>query len=550
MLGSPLRMAAGAAAVLIVSTPVLAQRGPLPIAAVSGQVPAASPSQPPARRLSLDEAVRLALEQNLQIKIARLDPQIQDVAVAQARASWSPALSTTFTRNAQSQPAQSAIVPTSQNATFATGVGVAQTLPWGGHYSVDWNNERQTTTNILSDFSPLLLSTTNLSYTQPLLRNFSIDQIREQLAISQKRRDLSDIDVRGVVAEISRRVESAYWDLVYANDNVAVQRQALDLSRQSLGENQQRVANGTMARVDIVQDEAEVAANQQNVIIAEGAVASAQNRLRVLIFDPSTPDVWSIALEPSDAAPFDDRPVDVTAAVARALQDRTDLQQARNAVDQNAVALRFSRNQILPDVSLVLNYGTFGVGGTELTPVDLSSASNVLPSSRSIVSERGYGSVLGDVFAGAYPQWTIGVQIGYQLSTSLARANLARAQLEADQTQLRVKDLEMQATLQVREAAQQVETNQKRVVAARASTALQREKLEAEQRKVAAGTSVPFFVIQAERDLAQAQTLETRALLDYEKARVDFDAIQEVPPPGVGDSTAADTLPVAAGIRR
>lgn len=550
MLGSPLRMAAGAAAVLIVSTPVLAQRGPLPLAAVSGQVPAVSPSQPPARRLSLDEAVRLALEQNLQIKIARLDPQIQDVAVAQARASWSPALSTTFTRNAQSQPAQSAIVPTSQNATFATGVGVAQTLPWGGHYSVDWNNERQTTTNILSDFSPLLLSTTNLSYTQPLLRNFSIDQIREQLAISQKRRDLSDIDVRGVVAEISRRVESAYWDLVYANDNVAVQRQALDLSRQSLGENQQRVANGTMARVDIVQDEAEVAANQQNVIIAEGAVASARNRLRALIFDPSTPDVWSIALEPSDAAPFDDRPVDVTAAVARALQDRTDLQQARNAVDQNAVALRFSRNQILPDVSLVLNYGTFGVGGTELTPVDLSSASNVLPSSRSIVSERGYGSVLGDVLASVYPQWTIGVQIGYQLSTSAARANLARAQLEADQTQLRVKDLEMQATLQVREAAQQVETSQKRVVAARASTALQREKLEAEQRKVAAGTSVPFFVIQAERDLAQAQTLETRALLDYEKARVDFDAIQEVPLPGVADTTAADTLPVTAGIRR
>ena len=527
MLVSPFRIAAVAAALAALSTPALAQRGPVSLRAAAGQAPLTQ--TPAARRLSIDEAVRLALEQNLQIRIERLEPQIQDVGVAQARASWSPNLSTTVARNAQSQPAESAIVPTSQNATLATVIGLSQTLPWGANYSVSWNNERQTTTNILSDFSPLLLSTTNASYTQPLLRNFSIDQIREQLAISRKLRDLSDVNVRAVVTGITRRVENAYWELVYADENLKVQQQNLDLSQQSLRDNQQRVALGTMARVDIVQDEAEVATNQQSVIIAEGSIRMAEDRLRALIFDPSTPGLWAIPLEPSDAAPFDDRPIDVEVAVARALKERTDLLQARNGLEQNAIALRYDRNQLLPDVNAVVGYGTFGVGGTELSPVDLSIASSVLPSSRSIVSQRGYGSVLGDVFASAYPQWSVGVQIGYQLSTSTARANLARARLEDDQAHMRLKDLEMQATLQVREAAQLVETNQKRVIAARATTALEAEKLAAEQRKVAAGTSVAFFVIQAQRDLAEARTLETRALLDYNKSVVDFEAVQEVP---------------------
>lgn len=528
MLVSLFRIATTAAAIAVFSTPAFAQRAPLSPAAAAGHASYGSAAPQP-QRLSLDEVVRLALEQNLQIRIERLDPQIQDLAVAQARASWAPTVSTTLARNAQSQPAQSAIIPTFKNAALATGVTVNQTLPWGGTYVANWNNERQTTTNVLSNFSPLLLSTTSVSYTQPLLRNFSIDQIRAQLATSRKLRDLSDINVRAVVAGLTRTVENAYWDLVYAHDDLNVQRQSLALSQQSLRENQQRVANGTMARVDIVQDEAEVANNQQSVVVAEGAVKSAQNRLRVLIFDPSTPGFWSTSLEPSDAAPFDERPVDVEAAVARALKDRTDLQEARNGLEQNAVTLRYDRNQLLPDVNVVLNYGTFGVGGTELSPIDLSQASSIAPSSRSIVSERGYGSVLGDVFASAYPQWSVGLQVGYQLKTSTARATLARAELEADQTRMRLEYLETQAALQVRDAAQQVETNQKRVVAARASAQLQQEKLEAEQRKVAAGTSVPFFVIQAERDLAQARSLETRALLDYNKALVDFEAVQEVP---------------------
>src|SRR5690348_3566342 len=142
MLVSPFRIAAVAAALAALSTPALAQRWPVSLRAAAGQAPLTQ--TPAARRLSIDEAVRLALEQNLQIRIERLEPQIQDVGVAQARASWSPNLSTTVARNAQSQPAESAIVPTSQNATLATVIGLSQTLPWGANYSVSWNNERQT----------------------------------------------------------------------------------------------------------------------------------------------------------------------------------------------------------------------------------------------------------------------------------------------------------------------------------------------------------------------------------------------------------------------
>jgi outer membrane protein len=529
MLLSPFRIAAVATAITAFSTPVLAQRLPRSFVPAEAQAPPARSSPgSAARRLTLDDAVRLALEQNLGIQIERLDPEIQDVAVAQARASWAPNVSTTLARNAQSQPAESAIVPTSQNGTFATGLALNEILPWAGSYSAAWNNQRQTTTNILTNFSPLLQSTLSVSYTQPLLRNFSIDAIRQQLAISRKVRDLSDLNVRAVVIGTTRTVKDAYWDLVYANDNLDAQRQSLDLAQQSLSDNQRRVALGTMARIDIVQDEAEVANNQQNVIIAEAAIKSAEDRLRVLILDPATSDFWSTALEPSDIAPFEERAIDVDAAIARALRDRTDLQQARNGLQQEDVTLRYDRNQLLPDVSVSVNYGTFGIGGTELSPVDLSLASSVLASSRSIVSQRGYGSVLGDVFGSAYPQWSIGLQVGYQLGTRAAEANLARARLQSKQAQLQLENLEVQAALQVREAARQVETDQKRVRAARASAQLQQQKLEAEQRKLAAGTSTGFFVIQAQRDLAQARTLETQALLDYNKALVDYEAVQEV----------------------
>jgi len=525
------RTALFAVAALVFSTSAFAQSGHSLVAAAqaaAAQGSAQLDQTGATRSLSMDDAVKLALEQNLGIRIQRIDPQIQDLGIGQAKALWTPTLTSSLSRNSVSQPASSVIVPTSQTGTFGTGIGMNQALPWGGSYNANWNNQRTTSNSILNNFSPQLQSAVSLAYTQPLIRNFSIDQIREQVQLSQKVRDLSDIQLQAVVTGTSRAVRNAYWDLAGAIANLKAQQQSLELSQQSLRDNQKRVEIGTMAPIDIVQAQAEVASNEQGVIVAEATIKQAQDNLRTLVLDPAAPDFWSVVFEPTDSPAFAAQAVDIDAAVRNALSQRSDLRSAKNSIEQSDVNIKFFRNQILPDVNATVNYGTFGIGGSQLTPVDITNPS-AFSAVRNIISQRGYGSVLGDVFSSAYPQWTVGVQFGYPIGRSVSEANLARARLQYQQAQTQMKNLEMQVAAQVRSVGRNVQTNQQRVRSAAASRELQERKLEAEEKKLAAGMSSSFFVFQAQRDLSVARVAEIQAVLDYNKSLVDFDAVQQVP---------------------
>jgi outer membrane protein len=544
------RICTVAAAIVCVSVSAFGQSGQ-PSLSNAVQAAARTTAMQPStsvRRLSIDDATRLALEQNLGIRIQRVDPQIQDVGVWQARSFWAPNFTTSFNKNSNSQPAQSAILPSFQNGTLSSGVGLNEVLPWGGSYSANWNNQRLTSTNILNNFSPQLQSALNVNYTQPLLRNFSFDQIRQQVQNSKKVRDLSDIQLRGVVTGTMRNVKNAYWDLVYAINNLKAQQQSLALSQQSLKDNQKRVEIGTMAPIDIVQAQAEVASNDQGVIIADANIKQAQDNLRALILDPGAPDFWTVEFEPTDEPAFSEQPIDVDEAVRNALSKRSDLMSAKNSLEQSDVNIKYYKNQVLPDVNASVNYGTFGVGGTQLTPVDLALAATGLAPNRAILAQRGYGTVLGDVFGSAYPQWSVGVQFGYPIGASTAQANLARVKLQYEEAQMQMKNVELQITTQVRAVARNVQTNQKRVQSARASRELQQKKLEAEEKKLAAGMSSTFFVFQAQRDLSIARVVEIQAIADYNKSLVDFQAVQEVPVGGgFGGITTAGTGAISTG---
>jgi len=199
-------------------------------------------------------------------------------------------------------------------------------------------------------------------------------------------------------------------------------------------------------------------------------------------------------------------------------------------------------------VNANVTYITTAAGGTQLSQVDLAAAAAGAAISRSVVAERGFGSVLGDVFQNTYPNWTVGISVGYPLGASTAHANLARVRLQYEQAQTQLKNLQMQVATQVRGAARNVTTNQQRVQSAKASRELQEKKLEAEEKKLAAGMSSTFFVFQAQRDLALARTAETLAISDYNKSLVDFEAVQQVPLGGGGGGiTTAGSGAVATG---
>ena len=491
------------------------------------------------RRLSIDEAVQLAIEQNLGIRYQRIDPQIQDTGIALAQSSWRPNFSTSLSRQSQTSASTSSLSGGAtgiDNGTFATAVSLAQTLPWGGNYSAAWNSSRFTTTNLFSSFSPQISSNLNLQYTQPLLRNFQVDAIRQQVALSRKVRDLSDIQLQSIITQTLRSVRNAYWDLSYSINNLKAQQESLALSQRSLTDNRKRVEIGTMAPIDIVQAQAEVATNESSVIVAEAAIRQAQDNLRTLILDPGTADFWTVNFEPTDAPSFDARAIDVDGAVKTALDKRSDLRSAKNALDQSDINIKYYTNQIKPDVNANIGYNPVGVGGTQLSAVDFVAVASGKAVNRTVVSDVGFGSVLGDVFQSTYPTWTFGITVGYPLGANTAHANLARVKLEYEQAQVQLKNMQMQVVTQVRGAARNVRTNQQRVQSARASRELQEKKLEAEEKKLAAGMSSPFFVVQAQRDLSLARTVEIQAISDYNKSLVDFEAVQQVPINGGGGS--------------
>jgi outer membrane protein TolC len=508
---------------------------PAPQQPASAQQPAGDGR--PVRRLTADEAVKLAIENNLGIQISRLDPQIEDLNVLSARTAWAPAFNTQFQNNSLQRP--SANIYTGSNEAnfkqdvFTSNFGIQQTLPWGGLYDVGWDNSRSSSNNPGNTWKPQLNSALSLNYQQSLMRGWAIDNIRQQVQVSQKNREIADVGLRQTLAATTRTVRNAYWNLAYAVASLAVQQQSLELAQESLRNTRSRVEIGTVPPIDIVSDQSEVAAREEAVIVAQANIATAEDTLRAMVFDPAMPDFWNIRIEPTELPPFQPTSVDVEAAVRNALDRRTDLQQAKTSLEATEINIRFFRNQTLPDVQANLNYGLAALGGTQLPRAVLPGVP-VDPTAPAETLQKSYQSVLRDLLGLSSPSWTAALSITYPIGTSQAEANLARTRLQYNQAQTRLKNQQLQVATQVRQQARNVQTNQQRVQSTRASRQLAEQRLEAEQRKFQAGTSTSFLVFQAQRDLSQARNSELRAILDYNQSVVDFETVQEVPLNGGG----------------
>ncbi len=177
----------------------------------------------------------------------------------------------------------------------------------------------------------------------------------------------------------------------------------------------------------------------------------------------------------------------------------------------------------MPDVTASFDYGLTGLGGTQFL------RGTGFPGPIVGQSQRSFGTVLGDLFTNDFPSWTASLNISYPLGATPQAANVARARLQYTRQQTELREAELQVVSQAREAGRQVLTNQRRVETTAASRQLAERRLEAEERKLAAGTTTSFFVFQAQRDLAQARNNEVRAILDYQRSLVDFDTVQEAP---------------------
>lgn len=491
----------------------------------------------PVRELTLADAVALALERNLDIAVERLNPQSVDFQVAGLRNTYRPTVSSTVGERAQVQP------PTNQlnggqrvnNDTLTYNFGVTQPVPWGGgSASVSFTNSRLDTSNLFANFNPTFTATLTASYVQPLLRGFRADQTRQQLAISLINRDIAEESLRGTVAATVANVRNAYWDLAYARAAVDVSRRSLELAQKLVEDNQARVEVGTLAPIDVVQAEAEAASRRQNLAQVEATVQTAQLTLKRLLVSGTSDPLWSQEIRAVDLPQLVEPPTDIEGAIRRALERRTDLVTARRNLESNDVTLRFWQSQSLPSVDLQANYGAQGVGGTQFIRQGSGLGSTIIGT-----IPGGYGDALSALGQRNFPTWNVLLNISYPIGGNTASAQASRTRVQRNQAQTRLRSLELQVATEVTNAALQVQANLRRVDSARAARELAQRRLEAEQSKFEVGISTNFFVVQAQRDLADAQNVELRALADLQKSVVTFERAQEAPASGSSGGGAA-----------
>jgi outer membrane protein TolC len=502
-----------------------------------GAAPAVATTQAgrPIRDIRLTDVVELALQKNLDIAVERLNPQSVDLQIAGIRNSYLPVATANLgQRDAYQLPRDQ--LQGGQRVSVATttyNAGVAQDMPWyGGNFALTWNNAKRDSSSTFATFNPTYETVLTASYTQPLLRGLFIDQTRQQLAITQINREVAEETLRATVTQTLANVRNAYWDLVFSRNAVDVAQRALQLADKLVEDNKARVEVGTLAPLDIVQAEAESATRRQAVALAEATQQTAELAIKRYIVTGTEDPLWRQELRPIDLPSLEPAPTDIEGAVRRSLERRTDLVSARKNLQSSDISLRYFRNETLPEINAIASYASQGIGGTSFRRDSLGG--NIIET-----IPGGFNDALNLLTNRAYPNWNLQLNVSYNLFGSQADAQHARARVQRNQSQARLRALELQVATEVTNAALSVQSNLKRVEAAVAARELAEKRLEAEQSKFEVGMSTNFFVVQAQRDLRDAQNVELRALADYRKSLVIFERVQEAPSGGGGGAANA-----------
>ena len=481
----------------------------------------------PVVSLSADDAVARALERNLDIQVQRLEPQLLDLQVAGLWATYRPTLtSSLFTQGQTSLPSDQLAGGVGASANQITSDtnqwngGVQQNLRWtGGNVAVNFNNTRLKTSQSTALRNPAFTSNFQAQFTQPLMRNFRTDQTRSSLLINQLQQQITDLNLRASLTVTEASVRNAYWDLVFAIENIEAARRNLELSTKLVEDNRMRVEIGTMAPIDVVQAQAEEATRRQALVNAEGTRRTNELALKRLIVGGTDDDLWHATIEPTDRPSVVAEAIDLEGAVANALANRVDLTVAKRSLEQNEIAMRNLRNQTLPDLNLIANYNLQGRGG----PLQV---------------RQGIGGAVTDVVPGGYvdalrtlgdftaPTWSVRLNFNYPIGQSQQEANYARARVQVSQTQAQLRQAELIIATEVTTAALNVRNAFEAVQASAVARELSQRRLEAAQSKFEVGMVNNFEVVQAQRDLADAQSTELRNVLNYRKALVDFERSQ------------------------
>lgn len=477
--------------------------------------------------LSLQEAIALGVENNLDVEVVRHDPPIAGYEHTAAWGVYEPELFGDYTYESRQTPVASSLqASTSLNEREITGeAGVRTLLPkLGWSLEVAYLGSSLETDSSIASLSPEYRATLQGRATLPLLRGFLWGEPWVQVKLTGIGEGVAFEQFRLQLMDSVRQIEGAYWTVSAAGQNLEVARKSLETSKALLEQTKAQYEVGVVSRVEVTEAEAGVADRQLLVIRTTNAYRRAQDVLIDLVLGPNlTPDT-DLELVPTDPASeyvtFD---TNVEASTARAFEQRPELAIARRQLEQSRINVRFAKNQWLPEVNLVAGYGYQGLAGATNDAPDLFGGQR-----QPITSvDRRYSTTDDDFFsADGARSWSGGVVVSIPLGNTTGRANLARAELQLRRTRTQTRRQEQAVILEVRNAVRDLRSALEGIEAAEARVAAAREQLRAEQIRLEHGESTPFDVLLREEDLVEAEQQLIVALQTYHTSVAALDRAQ------------------------
>ena len=517
--------------------------------------------------LSLSDTLALALENNIDLEIQRYVPRIAEAEVLRTRAGgYAP--TTVGTAVLPGPASVGGIVPASglqayqvagltqigpmppgldpvlvgsanwahttapQSNTVTTGtsaliqrqdtntLSVQQYFLTGTQVSLGLNDSTIFTNSNHSAISPGTTSGLNLTVLQHLLQGFGPGLNSHQIHIAKNNREVSDLTFKAQVITTIVAVAGLYWDLVSFNENVKVKRDAMAASQRLLEDNRKQVEVGTMAPISVVQAEAEIASDEQALVVAETQVLQQETILKNALSRTGVlnPLVAAAHIIPTDAItiPPQEAIAPIQDAMALAESSRPELAQYRILVENQRIAVAGTRNELLPTLDLVGTLQNNGLAGV-VNPLFVGAVPPVFIG--------GYGTVLSQLFARHFPNYSLGFNLNIPIHNRAAQSDYINADLTLRQQQLGLQRMENQIRVEVQNAVIGLQQARAQYQAAAKQRVLEEQTVDAEQKKLAAGVSTTYNVILAQRDLVTAQSNEVAARSAYAKARVEMDRV-------------------------
>ena len=493
--------------------------------------------------LALREAIELALQNNKDIEVARDNVKIAEYDLLMVRGAYDPKFTAQSYYERIQSPATSFLSGATgavETADFtATSRLEGLTPKGGGNYRIDFSSVRATTNNQFTALNPQYPTALTVSFTQPLVRGFHFDLPRRQIEVAKKNLSLTDAQFRQRAIEVITSVQRSYWDLVFALRNLQIQRNSVQDARTQLEHNRRLVSEGQLAPIDIVAAETQLANFEQAEFSALEDVTRAENNLKNLVAEDQRSALWNVSVVPTDDVDLTPPQVSLSDAMKAAAENRQELKQSDLAREINLLDQKLYRDQTRPEIDLVGSYGVVGNAGTltsaispfTVTTNQLVTRVNQLsglaglpalpPTASTTIPANligGYGQSLSNLASNQFNNFRVGVSISLPIRNRTAEGQLGHALVEGKRIATQREQLEQLIQVEVRNALQSLTTTEARLRSAAVARADAEQQYESEKRKLDAGQSTVFLVLERQTALATARGNELRAQTDLNKA--------------------------------